>query len=76
MNVQITVTSIIHKDTTTTRTGDMFLVGQELELYAKGTVLAVYNPMSKTTYVTDFAFSGVAAVLAAAAGTGGFFVLT
>ncbi len=76
MNVQITTTSITQKDTTTTAARDMYLVGQELELFARGTVLAVYNPMSKTTYITDFAWSSVAAVLAAAPGTGGFFVLT
>jgi hypothetical protein len=76
MNVHVTVTSIKQKDTTTTVARDMYLVGQELELFAQGTVLAICNPMSKTTYITDFAWSSVAAVLAAAPGTGGFFALT
>lgn len=46
------------------------------ELYAQGTLLAVRNTDNGDIYLTDFTFSGVAAVLAAAPGTGGFFILT
>lgn len=80
MRVKITVTKITRekdlKSTGTITAQDIFVEGAELEFKAAGTLLEVYNPMSRTTYLTDFAFSGVDAVLAAAPVTGGHFVLT
>lgn len=55
---------------------DMFVEGDNLEFRAGGTLLEVFDRTNKTLYNTDFAFSGVDAVLAAAPTTGGHFVLT
>ncbi len=77
MRVRVTLTQIKRQGAQTqTVSGDWFIEGADLELYAKDTVLAIRNPNTKTEYVTDFAFSGVNAVLAAAPTTGGHFLLT
>ena len=55
---------------------EIFIEGSELIFQPNGTVLEIFNPMSGATYITDFAYSGVAAVLDAAPVTGGHFLLT
>lgn len=77
MKAQITCTKIVRNgDQVISVSGDRYIDLANAELYAKGTVLAILDLSSGTEYVTDFAFASVAAVLAAAPGTGSFFVLT
>lgn len=78
MKIQITPTKIVDSKnrSVTYSGGDVYLDLASCQLFKEGTVLAVLDLSSKTKYTTDFAFASVAAVLAAAAGTGGFHVLT
>jgi hypothetical protein len=80
MRVYITATKIQRDGaqtfTLTGSAGDRHLELADCELFAEGTVLAVLDLRSGTKYTTDFAYASVAAVLTAAAGSGGFFVLT
>lgn len=77
MRVKVTLTKIRQAGIPdSTVSGDYFIEGSNLEFFAEGTLLTVYNPDIKRSYVTDFTFSGVDAVLAAAPVTGGHFVLT
>lgn len=78
MKAQITPTKIIDSNqrSVTYSGGDVYVDLLNCQMYKEGTVLAIYDLSSKTKYVTDFDYTGVAAVLAAAPGTGGFFVLT
>ena len=78
MRVQVTLTAEKQNRHSEKKTvaKTIFIEGQELIFQPNGTVLEIYNPMSGAIYVTDFAYSGVAAVLAAAAETGGHFILT
>lgn len=67
MRVHVTVTKItsLSKSPNTT-TGDRHIEGKELDLYSgEAGNLAVFDNLTKTIYQTDFAFSGVDAVLAA-----------
>jgi hypothetical protein len=78
MKAQITPTKIIdgNQRSVSYSGGDVYVDLVNCQMYKQGTVLAIRDLNSGTTYVTDFAYTSVAAVLAAAAGTGGFFVLT
>lgn len=80
MRVKVNLTKIKRNgvpNSVLSATPEYFIEGAELEFAADGDgKLVIYNPMSKTSYVTDFAYSGVSAVLTAAAATGGHFVLT
>jgi hypothetical protein len=79
MRVLVTVTKIVKPGTTVGRatTGDRHIEGSELELFSgEGALLAIQNNITGAIYQTDFAYAGVAAVLAAAPTTGGHFLLT
>jgi len=78
MKAQITPTKIVDSKqrSVTYSGGDIYVDLVNCQLYKEGTVLAILDLNTKTKYVTDFAYASVAAVLAAAPGTGSFFVLT
>ena len=78
MKAKITPTKIIDSKerSVSFSGGDIYIDLANCQLYKEGTVLAILDLTSKTKYVTDFTYSGVDAILAAAAGTGGFFSLT
>jgi len=78
MKAQITPTKIVDSKqrSVTYSGGDIYVDLVNCQLYKEGTVLAILDLNTKTKYVTDFAYASVAAVLAAAPGTGGFFALT
>jgi hypothetical protein len=78
MKAQITPTKITDsKNRVVSYSGsDIYLDLVNCQMHKAGTVLEIIDLDSKTKYTTDFAWSSVAAVLAAAPGTGGFFVLT
>ncbi len=82
MRVRVTVTSMKmpNKNRRTIASADMFIEGDNL-LFESGDssnlkVTQFLGNDASAEYQTDFAFSGVNAVLAAAATTGGHFVLT
>ena len=79
MTVKVTLTKITKPDKTPGRltTGDQFLSFPSMR-FASGesSNLVVIDDTTGIRYQTDFAFSGVAAVLEAAATTGGTFTLT
>lgn len=77
MKAYVTLTDVQNPtNPTLAGTGDRYLDLYDCELFAKGTVLAIKDNLTGVLYTTDFAWSSVAAVLAAAPGSGGFFVLT
>jgi hypothetical protein len=77
MKLYFTTTKIKYGNgKTVTSAADHHVDFADVDLYAEGTVLAVRDCRTSTIYTTDFTYSGVAAVLAAATNTGGFFVLT
>jgi hypothetical protein len=79
MRVLVTTTKILKPGGTAGRdqAGDRHIEGSELDLYSgEGALLAILDRRSGTIYQTDFAYAGVAAVLAAAPVTGGHFLLT
>jgi hypothetical protein len=77
MKAQITPTKIrLNGTQIITPSGDEFVDLLNCRMCKEGTVLAIQDLTTGTVWTTDFTFSGVAAVLAAAPGTGGFFVLT
>ena len=78
MKAQITPTKIVDSKerSVSFSGGDIYIDLPSCQLYKEGTVLAILDLESKTKYVADFAFASVAAVLAAAPGTGGYFALT
>lgn len=78
MKAQITPTSIKRdgENTISYSNGDIWIDLISCEIFKQGTVLAIRDSETKTIYVTDLAYTSVAAILAAAPGTGGFFVLT
>lgn len=79
MTVKVTLTKIIRKDTSAGKntTGDQFLSFQNMRFFSgQSSNLAIEDVSTGDIYQTDFAYSGVAAVLEAAATTGGTFTLT
>lgn len=80
MRVHVTLTSIKYPDQNKkTVAHDAFIEGDNLLFVPSGTVLKIVQYLGSgksVEYVTDFAFSGVDAVLDAAAETGGIFTLT
>jgi hypothetical protein len=75
MKVQVTLTQLKTPNGNFTVAGDFWLDG-DLELDTTATLLVVRDRRTKIQYITDFASSSVAAILNAAANTGGNFVLT
>jgi hypothetical protein len=78
MRAQITPTKIKRNGSQpiTASGSDVYVDLVNCELFKQGTVLAVLDLTTGTEYTTDFAWTSVAAILAAAPGSGSFFVLT
>lgn len=81
MRVRVTVTQVKYPDQTVKTFNDDFFIEGDNLVFVSGTssnlkVLQYLDGNKRVEYQTDFAFSGVNAVLAAAATTGGHFVLT